>query len=1752
MLYSELILARVIKQSLIICITILFPCILIAQPVISSFSPASGPAGTAVTISGTNFSTTAANNIVYFGVVRATVTSATATSLTVTVPAAATYQPVSVTVNNLTTYSANPFLVTFSGAAPSFSAQSFDYLTRVDSVDSNIETTKYAIGDMDNDGRIDVIMVDRLNNTLTIYRNTSSGGVAGFAAGSVISTAQSPRACSVGDLDGDGKLDIIVSNFGTNTVSVFRNTTTGGLISVAPKTDFATATQPSVIAVTDLDKDGRPDLVVNTINLEGYVSVLRNTSSGGVINFAPKTDLSAVGGSIEEVRTADVDGDGKPDILVPNYALNAITIFRNTSVSGTISFAPLTTVATGTNPTQVELADLDADGKNDLLVSYYLGTGVAVFRNTSSAGTVAFAAASNYNTTLNASAMAVSDLDGDGKPDLAVALTGKTGLFKNNSTGPGNIQFDALQTVTSPWDGPLFAADFDGDSKPDLSQKAGIYRVVIYQNQTSFPQVSSFTPTEAATGDTVLISGVNFSGITAVKFGGTPAASFNVVNNTTIKAVVGAGSSGSVSVTAPQGTGSRTGFTYQTRPLLSSFSPATAVSGTTITINGVNLSGTTGVFFGGVPAYSFIIVSSNTVKAIVHEGASGYVSVVAPEGTDSLPGFSFTVPNRPLINSFTPAAGTIGSSVTITGQYFDSDPLKNAVYFGPVKAVVTAASATSLVVQVPNGARNDRISVTVNSRTGYSAFSFAPLAPGGDLTSTSFSDVLPVETGASPSNVCVADLDLDGKNDLAFVRAQASAMSVLRNSSAGATISFEAAKDFPGFSAMDFLDAVDMDGNGLNDIVIASSFTNTVSVFRNLSVSGSVNFAARLDYPVNNFGSNFRGFATGDMDGDGRPDILLAGGGNLSIIRNISFPGTMVLAPARFDLVIGSGNKAIKTGDMDGDGKTDIILFSGNEDSIYVIRNTSTGSALSFAPPRGLGDLLAADFSMADLNKDGKPEVITVNNDPLYRMSVWKNNSVPGTLSFQTRKDFTNGAYQPLLALTDDLDGDGQPDLVSANDFLYRSVVASRNTSTADTIGFAGSYVFGSNSGNNGVIAGFTSGDLNNDGRPELICPSGVISSPGQLYIFQNKTNGPVISSFLPNKGYVGTVVTITGTKFTNASAVSFGGKPAKSFTVLSATSISAVVDSGATGNVEVITPLGRSVAGTFYYGLAPVLTSFSPAAVGTNGQVTLKGSNFSWVTTVKFGGQPATILSRTDTTIVAVLTANGASGSVMIVGDVDSSALPGFTFVPAPQISTFTPQSGTTGTVVTITGANFEWATSVYFGAIPAQSFTIISPTQIQATVGAGESGDVGVGNLWNGGYKSGFLFFNPPVISSFSPAGGGPGVTITITGTNLNGATAVKIGGVAASSFTVISPTSINAVVGNGAASGVVEVTTPGGTATLAGFTLIPNPVISSFTPVTAAAGTTVTLTGSNFTGATVVQFGGVPAASFVVNSATSITAVVGTGASGPVSVTTPGGTGTLAGFSFIPKPVISAFTPATAASGTTVTLTGTAFTGATAVRFGGVNATSFTVNSATSITAVVGTGASGTVIVTTPGGSDTLNGFTFIPPPGITSFSPAVARKGDFVTINGTNFNNAQSVNFGGTAAISFILISPTTISAEVGNGSSGAVAVVTPGGTATLGGFTFNATTAIVDPASVNSSELRITPNPASGAILIYHPVVQRQSTIRFTDILGRTVKQLRPARNSSQTAATVQDLHPGIYQVIWSDGSKILLRTFMVR
>ena len=178
----------------------------------------------------------------------------------------------------------------------------------------------------------------------------------------------------------------------------------------------------------------------------------------------------------------------------------------------------------------------------------------------------------------------------------------------------------------------------------------------------------------------------------------------------------------------------------------------------------------------------------------------------------------------------------------------------------------------------------------------------------------------------------------------------------------------------------------------------------------------------------------------------------------------------------------------------------------------------------------------------------------------------------------------------------------------------------------------------------------------------------------------------------------------------------------------------------------------------------------------------------------------------------------------------------------------------------------------------------------------------------------------------------------------------------------------------------------------------------------------------------------------------------------------------------------PRVTSISPSTTGTGQTVTITGTGFTGATAVTLGGSAVSSFTVVSPTQITAIVGSGATGNVVVTTPGGTTSQSvAFTFLPAPNITSFTPVREQVGNRVTIEGTNFISVTGVTIGGVAVTSYQVTSSTSINAFVPAGAApGSVTVTTLGGTASRSGFSVGfSTPQNPDLANVGNIEVRLS-------------------------------------------------------------------------
>jgi hypothetical protein len=337
-----------------------------------------------------------------------------------------------------------------------------------------------ALGDVNGDGRLDLAVANANDDTVSVLLNTTApGGPITFAAQQTFATGHSPRSVVLADVNGDGRPDLVVANANDDTVSVLLNTTAPGAAasSFAPRVDFLVGNCPDSVAVADVNGDSRPDLVV--VNRYSFnVMVLENITTQGadVPRFTPPQTF-AVGLEPVSVAVGDFNGDGRPDLAVANLSDDTVSVLLNTTAQGAdeFRFAAQQTFATGGAPTAVAVGDFNGDGRGDLAVSNFSDGTVSVFVNTTAPGaaTLSLAPKVDFATGAGPYAVAVSNFSGAGFPDLAVVdYTDDTVSVLRNTTAPGAaVPRFAPRVAFGTGAGPLALAvgDLNGDGLPDLT-----------------------------------------------------------------------------------------------------------------------------------------------------------------------------------------------------------------------------------------------------------------------------------------------------------------------------------------------------------------------------------------------------------------------------------------------------------------------------------------------------------------------------------------------------------------------------------------------------------------------------------------------------------------------------------------------------------------------------------------------------------------------------------------------------------------------------------------------------------------------------------------------------------------------------------------------------------------------------------------------------------------------------------------------------------------------------------------------------------------------------------------------------------------------------------------------------------------------------------------------------------------------------------------------------------------------------------
>ncbi len=603
----------------------------------------------------------------------------------------------------------------------------------------------------------------------------------------------------------------------------------------------------------------------------------------------------------------------------------------------------------------------------------------------------------------------------------------------------------------------------------------------------------------------------------------------------------------------------------------------------------------------------------------------------------------------PTISSFSPAAGTPGTSVTISGSNFGSNTSENIVYIGGVKANITSANSTSITFTVPNSVRSEFIHIinTSLSLQGHSSKRFIiQSSPAATVSTAMFGSTTPAYESSAlgvdgGEDLLFSDFDGDGKTDvISFPKTNK--MVVYMNTSTGSNnYNFSKSEVTYGLSYFDenHGKVIDIDNDGDMDVVLyasAQDYTNPniLYLFTNNSTSGNMSFSVSTLMTTN---YDYEAcIDVADFNMDGYMDLAFPSSyGSIQIYINDqagSF-GTYSDFDADLDLPNWGRVQTCRVADINEDGKPD-ILFAGEfhngtnwVSQICYSENTTTGTTLSMGAVQNLSttlDRYTNSIEVIDMNADNLPDIVYFAGDYLYG---WKNtNTASGTASFastQTILTYSSwlGSFNGGISVVD-INSDGKPEPFGTSWYL----VTATNTSSASTISLSSSVAPAApNAYSSSVIDIDGDGDFENlspdrtDGALRVFAPapaeidikiSSTSYATGSTYNFGTYTAGSSSSStafYIYNTGDLDLI--LSGTP-----KVDISGDHASDFAI-DQTGLASPISGGSNDNFSIVfTPSGAGTR-TALISIANSDSDENPYVINLSGTGTITSA--SWQGTI-------------------------------------------------------------------------------------------------------------------------------------------------------------------------------------------------------------------------------------------------------------------------------------------------------------------------------------------------------------------------------------------------------------------------------------------------------------------------------------------------------------------------------------------------------
>ncbi len=859
------------------------------------------------------------------------------------------------------------------------------------SLPTGVAPTSIATGDFDGDGKIDIAVSNFYTGNVSVYLGTGDGT---FSLQQQYAAGQGVTAILAGDFTGDGKLDLATANYYSGTVSILAGNGDG---TFGPDVEYWAGAGASDLAAGDFGNH-HLDLAVADQNAN-RVSILLNKGDG---TFGLPIQY-AVAGNPGDIVAGDFSGNGKLDLATANGGSNSVSILMG---NGDGTFKLGQTIAVGKDPWTIVAGDFTGDGKLDLATSNNGSNSVSILLGN---GDGTFTQGATLATGGSPQGLVAADFNDDGRIDLAAAnfRDGTLSVFLNR----GNGTFDAQSSIVagSTPEG-LAAADFNGDGVVDLAYTDAAndtLGVLLGKGDDTFQT----QPRKSPMGQLYAVANGDFTGN-----GITDLAVLNYTTN-------------DVDILLGQGDGSfRFGGEYSV---------------------------------GDGAAAQYLAVGDLTGNGIMDLVVSDYlrnqiaVLMGNGDGTFQAPVFYATGTNP---------TGLVLTDLNGDGKLdvatADNGSNQVSVLFGD-GAGHFSAPVNYAVGNGANGiaaadfSHDGHLDLAV---TNYYDNSVSILHNNGDGT---FAPQATLSTGLHPISVTATDLTGNGNIDLAVANTDDASVSVFLGNGRGG---FSAPNTFAtGYGPYEVLTG-DFNHDGKMDLATVDLYQSTVTIFQG---NGDGTFQQVQELPVGLYPAQG---VVGDFAGNGTLDIAVcnADSGDVSVLLG-NGDGTF---QTPIQTPIAAGPVSIAAADFTGDGYLDLVTVNPTTNSIGIALGNGDGT---FQTPVNIpisGEPVAV--TTGDFNGDGRPDIAVANYLGDTVSLLFGN----GDGTFESPVSYTVGSHPDAL-VSGDFNGDGITDLAVAN---YASGTVSILLGRRDgTFQSAGQVAVGK-----GPVA-LAVGDVNRNGKNDVI-----------------------------------------------------------------------------------------------------------------------------------------------------------------------------------------------------------------------------------------------------------------------------------------------------------------------------------------------------------------------------------------------------------------------------------------------------------------------------------------------------------------------------------------------------------------------------------------------------------------------------------------------------------------------------------------